>query len=55
VVTLFISFRLMMGFMVTSFFLSMWISNTATTAMMLPIVEAVFAELKKGLRKDSQV
>ncbi|CAK8680394.1 unnamed protein product [Clavelina lepadiformis] len=36
----------MLGFMLTSFFLSMWISNTATTAMMLPIVEAVFKELK---------
>uniref|UniRef100_H2YTW3 Citrate transporter-like domain-containing protein n=1 Tax=Ciona savignyi TaxID=51511 RepID=H2YTW3_CIOSA len=32
--------RLMAGFMATTFFLSMWISNTATTAMMLPIVEA---------------
>ena len=33
--------RLMLGFMVTTMFLSMWISNTATTAMMLPIVDAV--------------
>lgn len=37
---------LMFGFMLTTSFLSMWISNTATTAMMLPIVEAVFNELK---------
>lgn len=37
---------LMLGFMLTTFFLSMWISNTASTAMMLPIVEAVFRELK---------
>jgi di/tricarboxylate transporter len=33
--------RLMLGFMFTTMFLSMWISNTATTAMMLPIVDAV--------------
>uniref|UniRef100_H2Z9I3 Citrate transporter-like domain-containing protein n=1 Tax=Ciona savignyi TaxID=51511 RepID=H2Z9I3_CIOSA len=32
---------LMLGFMLTTYFLSMWISNTATTAMMLPIVEAI--------------
>ena len=27
-------------------FLSMWISNTATTAMMMPIMEAVLIELE---------
>jgi sodium-dependent dicarboxylate transporter 2/3/5 len=31
----------MLGFMFTTMFLSMWISNTATTAMILPIVDAV--------------
>ena len=32
--------------MLTTSFLSMWISNTATTAMMVPIVEAVLGEIK---------
>lgn len=36
----------MMGFMFVSAFLSMWISNTATTAMMLPIANAVLQQLK---------
>ncbi|XP_071398856.1 solute carrier family 13 member 2 isoform X2 [Centroberyx affinis] len=36
---------LMMGFMSVSSFLSMWISNTATTAMMLPIAQAVLQQL----------
>uniref|UniRef100_A0A3Q0SDN5 Solute carrier family 13 member 2 n=1 Tax=Amphilophus citrinellus TaxID=61819 RepID=A0A3Q0SDN5_AMPCI len=37
---------LMIGFMIVSSFLSMWISNTATTAMMLPIAHAVLQQLK---------
>ncbi|XP_041734851.1 solute carrier family 13 member 2 [Coregonus clupeaformis] len=36
---------LMMGFMGTTAFLSMWISNTASTAMMLPIANAVLKQL----------
>jgi Na+/H+ antiporter NhaD/arsenite permease-like protein len=39
--------RLLLGFMVTTMTLSMWISNTATTAMMTPIVKAVLDELKQ--------
>lgn len=40
-------FRLMLGFMLTTMFLSMWISNTATTAMMVPIISAVMNELNR--------
>ncbi|KAJ7387108.1 Solute carrier 13 [Desmophyllum pertusum] len=44
--------RLMLGVMLTTSFLSMWISNTATTAMMVPIVEAVLGEIKNENIKD---
>ncbi|XP_066951672.1 solute carrier family 13 member 2-like isoform X1 [Macrobrachium rosenbergii] len=37
--------RLMAGFMIVTTFLSMWISNTATTAMMVSIVNAILDEL----------
>ncbi|XP_039110444.1 solute carrier family 13 member 5 isoform X1 [Hyaena hyaena] len=37
---------LMLGFMGITAFLSMWISNTATTAMMVPIVEAILQQME---------
>lgn len=39
--------RLILGFMTASAFLSMWISNTATTIMMLPIGMSIILQLEK--------
>ena len=39
--------RLLLGFMGSTAFLSMWISNTATSAMMLPIAHAVLEEIRE--------
>jgi sodium-dependent dicarboxylate transporter 2/3/5 len=40
--------RLILGFMIATAFLSMWISNTATALMMLPIAMAVVTKLGEG-------
>ncbi len=40
--------QLVMGFMVATAFLSMWISNTATTMMMLPIALAITSHFHKN-------
>jgi sodium-dependent dicarboxylate transporter 2/3/5 len=45
--------RILIGFMVTSAFLSMWISNTATTMMMIPIVLSIVLSLEESLAGKS--
>ena len=45
--------RILLGFMAASGFLSMWISNTATTMMMIPIVMSVVTSLEESLKKRS--
>ncbi len=38
--------RIILGFMAATFFLSMWISNTATTMMMVPMAMAIIVKMK---------
>ncbi|XP_055736235.1 Na(+)/citrate cotransporter-like [Salvelinus fontinalis] len=57
-VLLFVGVRpalLMLGFMGVTAFLSMWISNTATTAMMVPIVQAVLEQLNNYTETEMPV
>ena len=44
----------MFGFMVTTAFLSMWLANTATAAMMVPIAHAVILELEGNRKRKRQ-
>ncbi|MCC3762318.1 DASS family sodium-coupled anion symporter [Glycomyces sp. TRM65418] len=46
--------RLVLGMMTATAFLSMWVSNTATTMMMLPIGLSVLAMASKGVDGDEQ-
>ncbi len=39
--------NIILGFMISTAFLSMWISNTATSVMMLPIGTAIVSQFKK--------
>ncbi|MCF6409025.1 SLC13 family permease [Pseudalkalibacillus salsuginis] len=44
--------RIILGFMVATGFLSMWISNTATAMMMVPIGIAVIYQVSEQLKKE---
>ncbi len=44
--------RILIGFMVATAFLSMWISNTATAMMMVPIALSVISQLEENIGKD---
>ncbi|SFF64270.1 solute carrier family 13 (sodium-dependent dicarboxylate transporter), member 2/3/5 [Halobacillus alkaliphilus] len=46
---------IILGFMVATGFLSMWISNTASTMMMVPISLAVTKHVADSLKKSSEV
>lgn len=43
---------ILFGFMISAAFLSMWISNTATAVMMLPIALAVIDKIEKEFGRD---
>lgn len=45
--------RILLGFMLASFFLSMWISNSATAMMMLPIALSVIMQFDGLTKKDT--
>lgn len=44
--------KIVLGFMVATGFLSMWISNTATAMMMMPIAAAVIAHVAKSIEDN---
>jgi sodium-dependent dicarboxylate transporter 2/3/5 len=45
---------IVLGFVIATAFLSMWISNTATTVMMVPIALSVVQFLKENLQEKAQ-
>ena len=45
--------RILLGFMIASAFLSMWISNTATAMMMIPILLSIISKLEESLGKKN--
>ena len=44
--------KIILGFMVATAFLSMWISNTATAVMMLPIAMSIVAQLQDNQKTE---
>jgi sodium-dependent dicarboxylate transporter 2/3/5 len=44
---------ILLGFMIATAFLSMWISNTATAMMMIPILIAVISKLEENTSKEA--
>lgn len=47
--------NIILGFMVATAFLSMWISNTATSVMMLPIGMAIVSQFKNGSENSEKL
>jgi sodium-dependent dicarboxylate transporter 2/3/5 len=47
--------RIVLGFMVATGFLSMWISNTATAMMMVPIGLAIIYKVSDALKDDKSI
>lgn len=47
--------RIILGFMIATGFLSMWISNTATAMMMVPIGLAIIYQISDALKDDSTI
>ncbi|RWZ58643.1 DASS family sodium-coupled anion symporter [Halobacillus fulvus] len=47
--------RIILGFMVATGFLSMWISNTATAMMMVPIGLAIIFQVSEQLKDDDSI
>ena len=45
--------RILLGFMFATWFLSMWISNTATTMMMIPIILSIIVSLEESIGRKS--
>jgi sodium-dependent dicarboxylate transporter 2/3/5 len=47
--------RIVLGFMVATGFLSMWISNTATAMMMVPIGLAIINQVAESLKEETTI